>query len=101
MLTVVNWPGEELFMKSIFTGYIESAMSYAEYDKLEDGTFSGRIPILKGVIVFGKTLRKCEADLQSTLEEWILLGLKMGHTLPVINGFDLNKEPTYEAMEAV
>ena len=33
--------------KSILTGYINSALSYAEYDKLEDGTFSGRIPECK------------------------------------------------------
>ena len=35
------------------------------------------------------------------LEEWILVGLKFGHTLPVIRGIDLNKEPTREPMDAV
>jgi len=63
-------------VKSILTGYIESAFSHAEYDKLEDGTFSGRIPLCKGVVAFGKTLRECEAELQSTLEDWILVGFK-------------------------
>ncbi|MDD3554500.1 MAG: type II toxin-antitoxin system HicB family antitoxin [Deltaproteobacteria bacterium] len=85
-------------LKSILTGYIESALSYAEYDKLEDGTFSGRIPLCKGVIAFGKTLRECEAELQSTLEDWILVGLKLGHQLPVIEEYDMNREPTYESM---
>lgn len=46
-------------LQNIFTGYIENALSQAEYDKLEDGTFSGRIPSCKGVIAFGKTLREC------------------------------------------
>ena len=87
--------------KSILTGYIDMALSRAEYDKLEDGTFSGRIPGCKGVIAFGKTLRECENELQSTLEDWIFVGLKLGHQLPVIDGFDLNMEPTHEPMAAM
>ncbi len=88
-------------LKTILTGYIESALSYAEYDKLEDGSFSGRIPDCKGVIAFGKTLRECENELQSTLEDWILVGLKLGHNLPIIDEFDLNREPTNESMAVV
>ncbi len=88
-------------LKSILTGYIDMALARAEYDKLEDGTFSGRIPGCKGVIAFGKTLRECYDELQSTLEDWIFVGLKLGHPLPVIDGFDLNKEPVYESVAAV
>ncbi len=88
-------------LKSILTGYIDSALSYAEYDKLEDATFSGRIPMCKGVIAFGKTLRECENELQSTLEDWIFVGLKFGHHLPVIDKFDLNKEPVHESVAAL
>lgn len=88
-------------LKSILTGYIDMALARAEYDKLEDGTFSGRIPGYKGVIAFGKTLRECEDELQSTLEDWIFVGLKLGHPLPVIDGFDLNKEPVYESVAAM
>ena len=87
--------------QSILTGYIERALACAEFDKLEDGTFSGRIPVCKGVIAFGKTLRECENELQSTLEDWIFVGLKLGHQLPVIDGFDLNKAPVHEPMAAV
>ena len=88
-------------LKSIPTGYIDMVLSRAEYDKLEDGTFSGRIPDCKGVIAFGKTLPECENELQSTLEEWIFIGLKLGHPLPVIDGFDLNSEPVYESVAAM
>ncbi|RJQ29411.1 MAG: type II toxin-antitoxin system HicB family antitoxin [Peptococcaceae bacterium] len=45
-------------------------MAQAMYDKLEDATFAGRIPVCTGVIAFGKTLRECEMELRSTLEEW-------------------------------
>jgi predicted RNase H-like HicB family nuclease len=85
----------------ILSEYLERAMAQAEYDKLEDGTFSGRIVLCKGVLAFGATLRECEDELRSTLEDWLLLGLKLGHTLPVIDSIDLNREPVYEPVESV
>jgi predicted RNase H-like HicB family nuclease len=75
------------------TAYIEAALELACYDKLEDGSFAGEIPKLKGVAAFGKSLRECEAELRSTLEDWILVGLRLGHKLPVLAGIDLNKAP--------
>jgi len=61
-------------------------MVYATYDRLEDGTFAGRITLCKGVVAFGATLRECEEELRSTLEDWVLVGLKLSHPLPVIAG---------------
>ncbi len=87
--------------KFILTGYIDSALSHAEYDKLEDDSFAGRIPFCKGVIAFSQTLKECEEELRSTLEDWILVGLKLGHSIPVADGYDLNREPEYEEMAAV
>jgi predicted RNase H-like HicB family nuclease len=88
-------------MKFYLTSYINKAMSYAQYDKLEDGTFSGRIPKCKGVIAFAKSLRGCEDLLRSTLEDWIIVGLKLGHHLPVINGINLNRRPKRESVGAM
>ncbi len=68
----------------ILSEYIEQAMEQAEYDKLEKDSFSGRIPSCKGVIAFGSTLRSCQDELRSVLEDWILVGLKLSHSLPVI-----------------
>ncbi|MDQ3747159.1 MAG: type II toxin-antitoxin system HicB family antitoxin [Acidobacteriota bacterium] len=85
----------------ILSEYIERALALAEYDKLEDGSFAGRIPECPGVVSFGATLRECEAELRSTLEDWVWLGLKMGHALPVIDGIDLNREPAHESLESV
>jgi predicted RNase H-like HicB family nuclease len=73
------------------SAYIEAALELARYDKLADGTFAGEIPRLKGVAAFGGTLRECENELRSVLEDWILVGLKLGHKLPVLAGIDLNK----------
>jgi predicted RNase H-like HicB family nuclease len=81
--------------------YVEQAMAEAVYDKLEDSTFTGRIPSCKGVVAFGATLHECENELRSTLEDWILVGLKLGHPLPIIGGIDLNRKPSREPVDAV
>jgi predicted RNase H-like HicB family nuclease len=61
------------------TAYLEAAMELAHYDKLEDGSFAGEIPKLPGVIAFGGSLKECERELRSTLEDWVLVGLRLGH----------------------
>ena len=90
-----------MVVRFILTDYVNQALAQAAYDKLEDGTFAGRIPACTGVVAFGTTLAECEENLRSTLEDWILVGLKLGHALPVIGGIDLNKEPQREPVEAV
>ena len=80
---------------------MNSLLAYAVYDKLDDGTYAGRIPQCKGVIAFETTLRKCEDKLHSTLEDWILPGLKLCHPLPMIAEINLNKEPAYEPVKAL
>ena len=85
----------------ILSDYLDRALSEAEYDKLEDGTFSGRIPSCKGVIAFAASLRECELELRSVLEDWVLVGLKLGHPLPVLDALDLNRKPAYEPLESV
>ncbi len=85
----------------VLSEYLDRALAQAEYDKLEDGAFSGRIPSCIGVIAFGSTLKECENELRSTLEDWLLVGLKLGHKLPIVDGIDLNKEPESEPVESV
>jgi predicted RNase H-like HicB family nuclease len=85
----------------VLSGYMDEAMVRAVYEELEDGSLSGWIPCCPGVITFGGTRRECEEELRSVLEEWILLGLKLGHRLPVVAGIDLNAEPAREPVEAV
>jgi len=88
-------------IRFVLSDYVERALAEAAYDKLEDGTFAGRIPPCLGVIAFGETLRACENELRSTLEDWILVGLKLGHPLPIIAGIDLNRSPEHEPVEAL
>lgn len=79
----------------ILSDYVETALEQAEYDKLDDETFAGRIPSCKGVVAFAGTLRECESELRSTLEDWVLVGLKLGHELPVLANLNLNRAPAY------
>lgn len=88
-------------IRFVLSDYVEQALAEATYDKLEDGTYAGRIPPCVGLIAFAATLRQCENELRSTLEDWILVGLKLGHPLPVLAGIDLNQQPVHESMEAV
>jgi hypothetical protein len=53
--------------------YLDCALSQAEYDKLEDGTFFGRITLCKGMVAFAVILRECEDELRSVLEDWVLV----------------------------
>ncbi len=71
-------------VKFILSEYVDRAMTEAMYDKLEDHSFVGKIPVCKGVIAFGSTLKECQNELRSTLEDWILVGLKLRHRLPIM-----------------
>lgn len=85
----------------ILSDYIEGALEGAQYEKLEDGSYCGSIPGCAGVIAFAGSLRACERELRSVLEDWMLLGLKLGHRLPTIGGIDLNKDGTYAEVESL
>lgn len=79
--------------RPVLSDYIGQAMEQAEYHKLEDGSYGGSIPACVGVMAFGETLRECDAELRSTLEDWMLVGLKLGHPLPIVGGINLNMDP--------
>jgi predicted RNase H-like HicB family nuclease len=68
----------------VLSEYVERAMEQALYDKPEDSSFAGRIPVCPGVVAFAATLGECQEELRSTLEDWMLVGLKLRHRLPVI-----------------
>ena len=74
----------------MLTDYIRIAMQKATYELLEDGTFYGVIPECQGVWGNASTLKNCREDLLVALEGWIILGLRVGHTLPILDGIDLN-----------
>lgn len=67
----------------MLTEYLVAAMRWAHYELMENGRFFGSIRPCKGLWAEGKTLEGCREELRSTLEEWLLLGLRLGHKLPL------------------
>lgn len=62
--------------------YVEQALRMARYDKLEDGTFCGEVPRLRGVLASGGTLEACREQLAEVVEEWVLVRVAKGLAVP-------------------
>ena len=52
---------------------------------------SGKIRECHGTIAFGETLCQCQSELRSVLEGWLLVKIRHGDHLPVMDGLDLNR----------
>jgi predicted RNase H-like HicB family nuclease len=70
----------------MLTAYIQAAIRRATYEILSDGTFYGEISGFQGVYANAQTLEACREELQEVLEGWIVLGLRLGHSLPTFDG---------------
>ena len=84
----------------MLTKYVEEAMRHAHYELMEDGRFFGSVPKCRGAWAAGATLEQCREELQSVLEDWILLGLHLGHKLPVLSGINLNRRGPKPSLHA-
>jgi predicted RNase H-like HicB family nuclease len=74
----------------MLTAYINAALRRAHYEILpDDEGYFGSIEGLQGVWAQAESLEACRAELQEVLEEWIVLGLKMGHPIPPMDGIEL------------
>ncbi len=72
--------------------YLNEAMRRARYKILDDGTFYGWVEELRGVWANAPSLEGCREELASVIEDWLLLGLKLGHPIPPLGDIDLNKQ---------
>jgi predicted RNase H-like HicB family nuclease len=79
----------------MFAEYIQAALKRAKYETLEDDTYMATVDGLRGVIAIGDTIEECREDLIGVIEGWIALRLKMGDTVPAIDGItiDVSTEP--------
>ena len=70
--------------------YIETAMRDADFViSVEDGTYFAEIPGFEGAWANADTLEDCRQEMREVLEDWILLGIKLGHDIPVLPSIDL------------
>ena len=76
----------------MLTEYIRCALGKAHYEIMENGRYWGEIPSLQGVWAEAKTLEQCRELLREVLEDWLIVGFREGHTIPIIDGIDLNKQ---------
>lgn len=71
--------------------YIASAMKQARYELLEwDEGYYGEIPWLDGVWANAEDLELCREELQSVLEEWLVIKLRKKVLIPETKTYDLN-----------
>jgi predicted RNase H-like HicB family nuclease len=66
----------------MITQYIQKKMASAHYKILDDGTYFGEIPSIRGVWANSKTLEGCRLELNEVLEEWLLLSVRQGVNIP-------------------
>ena len=77
----------------VLTAYINAAMNKAHYEILAEGEgYWGSIEALRGEWGQAGTLEGCRDELREVLEEWIVLGLKLGHPIPPIDGITITMQ---------
>ena len=79
----------------MITAYIKAAMRQAKYELMENGRWFASIPVCPGCWADGEEIESCREELESVLEDWILIGIRYGDSLPVIAGLDLHPQPEY------
>ena len=74
----------------MLTKYIQAALRHAHYEILpDDEGYYGTIEALQGVWANAESLEECRETLREVLEEWLLLGLRLGHPIPPMDKIDL------------
>ena len=75
----------------MLTDYIDAALTHALYEPMEndEGWFAS-IPDFPGLWAHGMTVEETRAALKSALEDWILVGVRLGREMPLVNGINVN-----------
>ena len=82
-------PPEQQPSSELLAEYIELAMKDSVFKELCDGTHFAEIPGFQGAWANADTLEDCRREMKEVLEDWILLGIKLGHPIPVVGSIDL------------
>jgi predicted RNase H-like HicB family nuclease len=75
----------------MFAEYIAAALERAVYKTIdsEEPIFVS-VPELPGAWATGKTVEEARKELIEVIEEWVLLGVRLGHPIPSIGGHTIN-----------
>lgn len=74
----------------MLTKYLAAMMRHAEYKDLGAEGWFAHVTGVQGPWANAATREETERELRSVLEDWLLLGLRFGDPLPVVDGIDLN-----------
>ena len=66
----------------MLSDFVQKNMERAKYKLLEDRTYFGEIPGLKGVWAEAKNLETCRKELTEVLEDWLFLKLRSKDNIP-------------------
>jgi predicted RNase H-like HicB family nuclease len=66
-------------------------MRHAHFELLENGRFYGSIPGFQGVWSEGATLEECRDELVEALEGWMIVKLRGGEDVPIMDDIDINR----------
>lgn len=70
----------------MLTEYISAAMRKAHYELLtDDKIYYAEIPGFEGICATAETLEDCREELQSVLEDWLLLSIYKNLPIPVVD----------------
>lgn len=72
--------------------YIEAALSHARYEIIDDEEpYYGEVPELTGVWATGKTLEECRKNLAEIIDGWIVVRLRRGLPIPLIDNLTIEE----------
>ncbi len=76
----------------MFAEYIQAALERAVYKTLEgeEEPIFVSVPELPGAWATGKTVEEARKELIGVIEEWVLLGIRLGHPIPPIGGHTIS-----------
>ena len=69
--------------------YVDLALKHAEYIQNDDGTWTGKVPVLPGLITFGETKEEAKEMAEDAVRGWIDIAKQFGDEIPEIDGFVL------------
>lgn len=79
-------------VQTIIDHWAREAIKNAVYEQLEDGRWYARVPGCPGAVATADSKCDVEYELFSVLEEWALLGMRLGDEIPKCGGVDLNTD---------
>ena len=69
--------------------YVEQALNRARCQPVDTGGFCATVNGLRGVIAIGQTLEECRTELAEVVEEWILVRVARGLSIPKLGGISI------------